>query len=365
MIERLRGKVEKVTFVKVVGQGGLNQCEIQIDFDVLTIYWPVDDLIKFMNKEVMYTVRDDYDTENQKQIRVVCELVEISTIQTVASTENVKLVPEGNKRTVCNVVSREIRFGDYYPNRVAYMSAWEMGSSKKARWYDCTMIDAESREFQVRLFATNVEPELMEEQLNVMKGGYVNFDLKSTKYGYQTDEIVGLPNAVELSPEVVLSETIIRELIQSDPALSYYDEKYHFVDAIKDVIDGEPGYQLVRMASELYMVNAVDNISTDLNIQAMKRAIICSRGYLLPHKTNWSRPQLNMTKVMGVPALKAERELLLMLDVLSEEEASSTKLTYIKIRGLVNDIISIRRGTENEKGVIDFAGIFASFNGLL
>jgi hypothetical protein len=119
------------------------------------------------------------------------------------------------------------------------------------------------------------------------------------------------------------------------------------------------------MASELYMINAIDNISTDLDIRAMRRAVICSRGYLLPKKTAWSRPMLNTNKIMTVPSLKADKELMLMVDTLSEEEASATKLTYIKIRGLVNDIIDIRRGIENEKDNSNIDDMRALLNGLL
>lgn len=365
MIERLQGKVSNISVIQHL-KDNLDLCEIQIDFDNLKIFYDANELMQFIGQDVEYTVRPDM--VNGKLDNVICELAVLSTIQTVASTDNVKLIPEGNKRTMCNIESRAIRFGDFYPNCVALMSGFELGSSNKSKWFDCKMIDKVSKEFSVRLFATNVDYDRMVEVLSALKGGYVTFDLESTKYGYQTKEIIGLPNTVEESPEVVVAKEIIRNLIMSDSALQDYDRRYNVMENLAGLIDGEPGYVFVRMASELYMINAIDNISTDLDIRSMKRAVICSRGYLLPHKANWSRPFLNLNRAMSIPSLKEDSELMFMMDVLSEEESSETKLTYIKVKGLVNDIIDIRRGVQNEKNSISNDSINAMsrmFNGLL
>lgn len=362
MIERLQGKVESVKLLEKYDDG-LDYCEMVIDFDTVKIFGDANELMQFLNKDVMYTRRPD--VIHGKSEMVVYDLVVVSTIQTVTSSENIKLVPEGNKRTVCNIECKNLRFGEFYPNSVALMSAVQLGSSPKSKWFDCAMIDAASKEFQVRLFASNVDTMEMQVLLESFIGHYVAFDLEFTKYGYQTKEIILLPNEVEQSPEVIVAKEILTNLIASDAGLSDYNSKYKFIDYVSTVIDGEPGYNLVRMASELYMINAIDNISTDLDIKAMRRAVICSRGYLLPKKTAWSRPMLNTNKILMIPELKSDKELLLMIDTLSEEEASPTKLTYVKIRGLVNDIINIRRGIENEKDNYNINDLRSMLNGLL
>lgn len=364
MIERLEGKVENISVLQHLSQN-LDLCEIQIDFDKLKIFYDSNDLLEFIGQDVSYTTRPD--VVNGEKCLVICELVSLSTIQTVKSRDNIKLIPEGNKRTICNIESDKIRFGDFYPGVTALMSGWKLGTSSKARWYDCDLIDKNSRSFVVRLFASNANPETIENNLNACIAHYVHFDMESTKYGYQTKEILPMPNAVEESPEVVVARTLIQDMINEDSALKTYCQMTGFINQMSKVIDGEPGYGFVRMASELYMINAVDNISTELDIRAMKRAIICSRSYLLPHNTDWSRPMLNITKVLSIPELKNDHELMLILDVLSNEKPSETKLTYIKIRGLVNDIIDIRRGTlnENEKDSFNFSSVISSLNGLL
>ena len=362
MIERLFGKVEKISYIRNVGQD-LDLCEIQIDFDSMKIFYSSSDLMEFLGCDVEYTVRQD--VIDAKVERVVCELVKLSNIQTVQSVENIKLIPEGHKRTVCNVESKNFRFGEFYANCVALMTKHELGSSSKSKWFDCTMIDASSKEFSVRLFATNVDSGMMDSLLTSYHGKYVAFDMECTKYGYQTKEIVDLPNEVEVSPEVIVAKEIIADAINKDPALLAYGTRYSFIEHMLSIIDGEPGYALVRMASELYMINAIDNISTDLDIRAMRRAVICSRGYLLPHKFAWSKPMLNTNKALQIADLKSDNELMLILDVLSEETPSDTKLTYLKVRGLVDDIIKIRRGINDEKSTNAFNDINIMFNGLL
>ena len=360
MIERLNGHVNSIRFIEKY-QNQVDLCEMEIDFDTLKIFYAADDLMQFLNQDVQYTTRPD--VVHGQPALVICEIALLSTIQTISSTENIKLIPEGSKRTICNLESKTIRFGDFYPGVTALLSKFELGSSPKAKWYDCTMIDSVSQEFVVRMFTSKIDE--ANELLSTMVGKYVQFDLESTKYGYQTKEIDCLPNEVEDSPEVVVAREVITNVINSDPALVEYAKSYDFINEIGSKIDGEPGYQLVRMASEIYMINAVDNISTNLDIRAMKRAVICSRGYLISHKTDWSRPMLNTNKIMRIPELKKDRELMLILDVMSGEEFTPTKKTYIKIRGLVNDIVNIRRNVLDEKDNSNFAGIISVFNGLL
>lgn len=362
MIERLQGVVEQITRIESVGKS-LDLCEIRIGFDDLKIFYDYNDLVDYLNCEVQYTTRKD--VVRGVPDLVVCELVKLSTIQTVQSTENVRLIPEGTKRTVCNFDSSAARFGNFYPNVVALLSSYTIGSSSKSRWFDCTMIDMNSRQFTVKKFETDGSLETIEAVYKSSVGKYVVFDLETTKYGFQTKEITTLPQEVELSPEVTVAKAVLEKEAQADDGIAAYVAAYDFINVLSGRIDGEPGYALVRMASEIYMINSVDSISVGLDIRAMKRAVFCSRGFMLPHNTEWSVPLLNNTKLMHVPALKKDKELMLMLDPLSREPVSPTKATYISIRGLVNDIINIRRGIENEKVVTDVASLGSLFNGLL
>lgn len=364
MIQRLQGKVEKITFIKKIGPS-LDYCSIQIGFDDLKIFYDANDLIQFSGQEVIYTIRPDIVEGVQEN--VICEIALLSTIQTVSSIENVKLIPEGTKRTICNFSVRTIRLGEFKADCVAYMSSYQLGSSPRARWFDVTCIDQDSREFVLRMFQSKDVLNNTEALIESFKGHYIQFDLESTRYGFQTNEINVLPNDVELSPEVEVAKQIVLDVISKDVALTKYNAQFSLIDKLESYIDGEPGYMLVRIASEIYMINAVDNISTDLNISSMKRAAICSRGYCLPHNKKWSKPMLNTNKAMQIIELREDRELMTILDVLTDEEESVTKQTYIKLRKLVNDIILIRRGVLDETIKVNngISAMYESFGGLL
>ncbi len=362
MITKLQGKVEKVSIIKNI-EPSLDLCEMQIDFDTLKIFYDSNLLLEFIGEDVFYSTRTDVIDGVTTQ--VICELALLKTIQTVESTQNIKLIPEGTSRTICNTDIKAMKFGGYYPACVALMSSYEYGSSPKASWFDVELIDKNSIAFSFKIFTTGSSREEMEDIINPMIGTYVHMNIESTKFGFRTEEITSMPNEVEEYPSVLVAKAVVQEMINADPALVEYTRQYDFMNCMSSVIDGEPGYSFVRMASELYLVNAIDNISTDMDIRAMKRAIICSRGYLLPHKTEWSRPMLNINKVRSIAGIKTDVELILILDALSAEKHSSTKQTYIKIKGMVNDIINIRRGIENEETNSNVLSTINYFNGLL
>lgn len=351
MTNKLTGKCENVTFIKNIDKG-LDLCEVQIDFSSYKIFEDSNDLMKYIGQDVLYALRPDC-IDGKTEI-VICHLAKLTEIQTVSSTENIKLVPEGTSRTVCNFNASEIRFGDFYPSCVALLSKVEKGSSKKAQWVDMTMIDQSSKEFTVKRFCNDADSVL--EQIKPWCGHYVNFDLESTKYGFRTEEPTCMTRAVELSPEVEVAKQVLLNEIAQDEGLKKLDALYKYIDTLTSVIDGEPGYLLVRIASEIYMINAIDSISTDLDIRAMKRAAICSRGYALPHTTMWSAPLLNTNKALKIQELREDKELMYILDVFCEEPPSDTKLTYFEISELVDNIIKIRRGVKNEKGNFSDAG---------
>lgn len=363
MISKFYGEVESITFVKAL-DNGLDLCEIQIEFDRFKIFGDRTELVEYLNQYVEYVW--SFDMIDGLQEKVIRDITLRKTVQTVQSTENIKLIPEGNKRTVCNFAIKDITAGDTHYGKVALLTGYDFRSSDKSKWVDLTLIDMESREFTMKLFTKKIEDDVDPyEALPEYLGKYVEFDLNLTRYGYQTSGITPRLEPVELSPEVTVAKEVLRNVIDADEALTAYENAYHILDKLENVIDGEPGYALVRMASEIYMINAIDNISNNLDIQAMKRAVITSRFHLLPHKTKWSRSNLNINAAMRIGPIKSDIEVMLILDAASEEAPSDTKLMYIKIRGIVNDIIDIRRGFRDEKTASTFAGAYTMFNGLL
>lgn len=362
MVKEL-GVVEKISFIKNI-KPEMDLCTVRIGFDELYIYYDINDLSMFLNQNVEYSWRDDMIDGLPK--RVITDIAVFKTVQVVESVENIKLIPEGTKRTVCNFAIKDVKFGDYKPRCISYLCGCTRGSSPYTKWVDMNMIDIDSREFRVRIFTKDPNgTEKLDETLDTFVGHYVMYDIQSTQYGFQTKEVEVLTNAVEISPEVKIAQEVIKNEISKDPALMELETAFNLTTVLLWIIDGEPGYQLVRMASEIYIINALSNISTNLDIQTMKQAVICSRLYCLPSNIPRSRPVLNINRTSKVKGLRENIELMSILDPMNPGEVSDTKRMYIKVRGMVNDIIDIRRGINNEKDSDALNAYMSMLNGLL
>ena len=360
------GEVASVTLMENI-TSDIDLCKIQIDFDELYIFGKYNDLLNFLNKRVSYDVIPDM--YNGHKITTVVNLAEIYKIQTLDKKEGIRLIPkDSEERPGCNFDSRALLFGDTKMDAVAYLSSITYGSSDKSEWADMSLVDKHSKVFSVRIFIRNATVEQgasVKKSLDAMVGCYVLMNITSTKYGFQTDAVNKLDLPVMCPPEVETAISIILSCSQDDEELMSYMKDFGFIDQLKSVIDIEPGYHLVRIASELSLINAVENVSNIYDFKLLRRAAITSRGYLLPSKTKFSRPLLNVTKVLK-SKLGQDRELLLILDPTSEEAASPSKNVYMRIAQFAEYLLQERRGINEEiKDIIDIKSLRNVTGGLL
>lgn len=343
------GKVESVTLEKSISSD-LDQCRIVIGFDSIVAFYPFSELSNFIGRDVRYDVRPDIVSGVPET--VLSEIILVSEVQTVDAVINKKLIPMSTKRPMCNFSIKDIKFGVPECGKVALLVSATKGASKKASWYDCTMLDMYSKQFSLRIFSTHIS--LGEDQTVGIENkinSYVKFDITKTKYGFQTDELYFVSDVTEPSPEVLISRDIVKNYILTDSALNEYFTANSMADVLDSSIDGEPGYAWVRIASEFYLIDALDNISSDIDIRAMKRASVCSYGYLLPHNDPWARNILNVVKILKYKELKADAELKAMLDPAYTEPPTNTKQMYMLVRSTVSHLINLRRENDEEEFV--------------
>ena len=338
----LHGVVESVTLVEHI-HSDLDLCKIEIDMDMLHIFYSYNELLQFIGKPVEYDVRPDI--YKGAQIVIVANIVDAYKIQTLDRDEGMQLMPkDAELRPACNFSIDTLKSGSVDYGCIAFLSSYEMGASLKTKWIDCTMVDAKSKVFSLRIFTKNIEgDEDPEELIKAKVGHYIKFDIASTKFGYQTSEIELVNVPVLPPPEVDVAVKIIKEAIQDDAGLLDYVEKFSFIDELYKIVDYEKGYNLVRIASEILMAESLNYISNTYDVKTMIRAAVTSRGYLLTTKTHFSRPVLNVTKVLKTK-LGNCRELLLILDPLNAEEKTPTARMYMQVAVMVDDIINERRG---------------------
>lgn len=347
------GKVESLKLLSHI-KPGLDYCAIQIDFDELRIFGKYNDLVNYIQKYVRYeTAEDIYQGEVFTRVADLC--LE-QTIQTVNKTEGVKLIPEGaGTRSICNFSVDAVRPGDTEINCIALLCGYEQGSSSKAKWADLSMIDRNAKVFSLRIFTTDLkdamDPDLA---LQSMCGKYLKFNVSSTKYGLQTNAVEVVDYPVVCPPEVEVAIGIITNSVAGDGLLQEYMAEYKYLDTLKGVLYGEPGYHLVELASELCMIDALDNIASEYDVCLLRRAAVTSRGYLLPSKHTFSKVLLNTNKVLR-SGLRVDLQLLELLDVPEAAPSNGNKRMFYRIKKLCRQVIEERRGLYDEDVIENFS----------
>jgi len=340
------GRVESLKLLSHI-KPGLDYCAIQIDFDELRIFGSYNDLTKYIQKYVKYeTAEDVYQGEVFTRVADLC--LE-HTIQTVNKNEGVKLIPEvGSARSICNFSVESVRPGDTEINCIALLCGYEQGSSSKAKWADLNMIDRNAKSFSLRIFTNDLkdgmDPDLA---LQSMCGKYLKFNISSTKYGLQTSAVEVVDYPVVCPPEVEIAVEIITQSVATDTALQEYVAKYKYLDTLKGVLYGEPGYHLVELASELCVIDTLDNIASEYDIRLLRRAAVTSRGYLLPSKHKFSKVLLNTNKVLR-SELREDIQLLELLDVPESVQSNGNKRMFYRIKKLCRQVVEERRGFYEE-----------------
>lgn len=341
----LSGKVNTVELIEHI-QDHLDYCNIEIDMVLYKVFYDYGDLLNFSGKTVLYDTM--YDVYKGNTITRIANLAEKKVIQTLDKVSDIKLIPSNaTSRVVCNFDAETIRYGDRIPGSIGFLAGCEFKDSGKGIWYELEIVDMNAKRIFAKIFLQrNRDNTSISATIEGLVGNYIKFTLMSSTYGFQTDELELYPVDVVEPPEVIVAEEQIRQCIEQDEALMSYCRKYDFISFLKDVIDGEKGYHLVRIASEIALINSITNISELYSRNVLIRAAIASRGYLLPAKDVYSRPVINVNKVLTTE-LKTDRELITILDVLSKKSTVNKRM-YIKISEMVLDIIKERRTAKHE-----------------
>lgn len=343
----LSGIVEKVTFVEHLAEE-LDHCLITIDFDELHIFGNYNEILTYQGEAVVY--RTGKDVWNGQPITRVVNYYIKKVIHTIDKAERVRLIPEdASTRDYCNFSSQAMRRGDTEFGVVALLSSYTKGASGKATWLDLVMIDKDAKQFNVKFFTNRAKLTMdVDEAADELVGHYVKFDVFYSAYGMQTNEVELLTAEVVNPPEVEVAISQIEQFVSGDEELREFMESTHYIEKLTDIIKGERGYHLVELASELYTIEALCNISCEYDSKLLIRAAVASRAYLLGSKTQFSESMLNINKILASP-MRGDKELLLILDPMAREESTPSKEMFYRVKRFVKSIINDRRGVSNEE----------------
>lgn len=345
----------------------LDYMEIKIDSVPYKMFGEYSKVVKYISGTVIYdTVPDVYQG---KVIERVVDLTEERVITTTKADSTSKLLPEEKGVSpVCNFDFASLPLGSKQNGVVCYLSSFIENCSDKARWFDLSVVDMRSKVYTLRYFSSfSAATDETRNILSQLIGKYIRVDITYNQYGYQVQqqkEIELHPADVVLKPEVEIACGIIQDACKEDADLSEYMRTFNYIPKMKNIIDIEPGYYLVRVAMEISLINAVSNITDTFIRRALVRAAVTSRGYLIDKKNELSKPILNINKILRSP-LQTDVELINILDALSGN-TTQTKRMYISIAKFAKYIIEERRGLVNEEEIINnYGSISDMLGGLL
>lgn len=323
------GKVESVQLIER-SVNELDECKVIIGMNEYTIFDNYADLVEMLNQEVEYTSR--IDVVRGLPTRVITDIVLKATVHTVEKIESIRLIPESNNRVSINFSQKALRPGDFIPDATVIVTGVEKGSSQRAVWLDVHAIDKEGSTCYVRIFSTAQDVESNMNFINSLIGHKVTMAIRKTHYGLQTELSSVFDGGIaEPAPEVSIAKEKLINLVKQDQALYSYASNTHIVGTLAKKVSWDIGYDLVFMATELYLLEAYENISVGLDVQAIKRAIVCSMGYKVAGDSKWSHVLTNIELASSVKELKEDEVLCTLLDEFSDDD-SLNSLVYKSIK---------------------------------
>ena len=226
--------------------------------------------LQFVNQDVIVDYRKDvYNGQIQQFINTFVVPTRVSTLD---KKENISLRTD----TVDNfsdISFNEIVLGDTRSACKVFCLSQELKSSSKAVWFEFTIRDRLMHVATLRLFNYD--------DVNAkFAGHYILTDLTKSAYGFQSNLIRVVEGDCPPNPEIALAEQFVLNIFSQDPVALDYITKIGLFDAFKQLVDFEPGYGIVRLATELGLSESLDNLVDAVDTVALRQAILCSFGYV-------------------------------------------------------------------------------------
>lgn len=313
---------------------GEDLLQVTIDNDI-TAFWFYNyaDSLKYLNQEVIVDYRQEILNGNKVQfINTFCLPVKVTTLD---KTSGIKLFID-QEDNQSNVSFNAIEVGRTEYGCIVYCSAQEFKSSANAVWMELIIRDRLMRTAKMRIFD-------YEDKKIVLAGRYIRADLSKSKYGFQTQMAVALDLEVNPNAEIEIATEFIRNYFADDTEALNYINKVRLIESLNDVVDYEKGYALVRLATELSFVDAMKNVSKDVDLRTLGRVILTSYGFHT--RTSSLSPSINNVILVTQFHFEDKTAIAQCLDV-GLTEHSSVYNVWKRIQELTSTLLEVRKGVD-------------------
>ncbi len=288
--------------------------------------------LKYINQEVIVEFRDDI---YRGEMRTFIHTFTTSTIiQTLDKSENIKLYCD-QIDNYANLSFNEIADGETRMACVVFCTHQEFKSSANATWMELVIRDRTMHTAKCRIFdyeSTEAE----------FAGKYITCSLSRSKYGFTTTFAKTMDGECPPNPEIEIAKNYILNFFKADPIAYQFIQKLNLIGTMEEAVDYEKGYGLMRLAMELSYVDAMENITKDVDLVSIAQSLLASYAYLT--RTSVLSPTLN--NVFLATQFQWQNKVLVMriLDDCAEEHPAEYHV-FKSIKEMVSTILEVRKGT--------------------
>lgn len=306
--------------------------KVTID-DLVTAYWFYDygKALEFVGQEVIVDYRQDIYNGNMTSF--IKTFVRPDVVTTLDKKENFKLYCEQEDNN-SNLSFSEIENGESRKGCIVFCISCEFKSSANAVWQELLIRDKTMHVAKLRCFD-------YDNKNADFKGRYVMADLARNKFGFNADIITPVAGECPENPEIVLASQFILNYFASDAIAMEFITKTFFIDFMKEQVDYELGYGLMRLAMELSMCDTLNNIAKDLDVVSIGQILLMNYAYTT--RSSVLSPSINNIFIAQQYNWPNKKLVLTALDM-GQEVKSSEACAVDSIKKMVDDILRVRKG---------------------
>lgn len=288
--------------------------------------------VEFIGKDVIVTYRKDvYEGQIKTFVNTLTIPVKVSVLD---REHKMKLYTRGddNNSNCCFV---DMKDGDVFDGAILYCVSCEFESSAKAVWLTMKVRDRMGRVAKLRLF---------DYDRNDMdySGTYIKSTIRKTKYGYNTDEVECIDLEFRPNPEIELCSTYVRNYFSNDAYMRGVLDRTKLIERMEMFVEIEKGYTIVRLASELDILDELKNVLYEVDFRAVSYALVFKYGYVAsPKLVSFSENLRSLTFALrqNIP----EEIFTKVVQIFDSGEYLPEREIFNKVTALADAIIHIKK----------------------
>lgn len=322
------------TSITAVGKvNGTDVLKVIIDNEI-SAYWFFNyaDSLAYVGKEVIVDYRKD--VYNGELVDFINTFIIPNTVHTLDKEDNIKLYID-QEDNFSNISFSDIADSETRGGCIVFCTAQEFKSSTKAVWMECIIRDRSMHTAVLRLFD-------YENASADFAGKYIVTELTRSKYGFTTDFIGPVDGKCPPNPEIELGKKFILNYFKDDAVSLDYINKTNVLEFLEELVDYEKGYGLMRLAMELAMVDSMGNITKDVDLSAIGRALLAKRGHI---SRNSVLSECYNNLALANKFMWDNRKLVMQLLDVNIDEHPKEYVIMNNIVNTVSGILEVRKGT--------------------